>query len=217
MKASSEKRLQRVHPALASAVRAAIANLADQGIGVEVVQGLRTFEEQDELFAKGRTKPGPVVTQARGGESNHNFDLAADLCPFTDDKLDWNAPIAVWAAIGHDGDGARSRMGRAVEEVSGQAARAAEVHDRQGMCEPLSGRRAGRRLVRGIAEGRLDRRVARDSQAHTKAADAPENDRKESASGRRGSAPLTIVRGAGPCFSKHAALSCASLNRRRGD
>ena len=100
MKASSEKRLQRLHPALASAVRAVIADLEDRDIGVEVVQGLRTFEEQDELFAKGRTKPGPIVTQARGGKSNHNFGLAADLCPFTDDKPDWNAPIAAWAAIG---------------------------------------------------------------------------------------------------------------------
>ena len=100
MKASSEKRLQRLHPALASAVRAVIADLARRGIGVEVVQGLRTFEEQDELFAKGRTKPGPIVTQARGGKSNHNFGLAADLCPFTGDKPDWNAPIAAWAAIG---------------------------------------------------------------------------------------------------------------------
>jgi peptidoglycan L-alanyl-D-glutamate endopeptidase CwlK len=92
--------LQQLHPALASAVRGVIADLANRGIGVEVVQGLRTFDEQDELFAKGRTKPGPVVTQARGGESNHNFGLAADLCPFTGDKPDWNAPIAVWAAIG---------------------------------------------------------------------------------------------------------------------
>jgi peptidoglycan L-alanyl-D-glutamate endopeptidase CwlK len=100
MKASSEKRLQQLHPALGSAVRAVVADLADRGTVVEVVQGLRTFDEQDELFAKGRTKPGPIVTQARGGESNHNFGLAADLCPFTNDKPDWNAPIAVWSAIG---------------------------------------------------------------------------------------------------------------------
>ena len=100
MKASSEKRLQQLHPALAAAVRAAIADLARRGTVVEVVQGLRTFEEQDDLFAKGRTKPGAIVTQARGGESNHNFGLAADLCPFTNDKPDWNAPMTVWAAIG---------------------------------------------------------------------------------------------------------------------
>jgi peptidoglycan L-alanyl-D-glutamate endopeptidase CwlK len=100
MKPSSEKRLQQLHPALASALRAVIADLAAQGLVVEVVQGLRTFAEQDELYAKGRTKPGAIVTQARGGESNHNFGLAADLCPFTNDKPDWNAPMSAWAAIG---------------------------------------------------------------------------------------------------------------------
>jgi peptidoglycan L-alanyl-D-glutamate endopeptidase CwlK len=100
MKPSSEKRLQQLHPALASAVRAVVADLAARGIVVEVVQGLRTYKEQDELYAKGRTKPGPIVTQARGGQSNHNFGLAVDLCPFTNDKPDWNAPMAVWAAIG---------------------------------------------------------------------------------------------------------------------
>jgi peptidoglycan L-alanyl-D-glutamate endopeptidase CwlK len=100
MKASSDKRLQRLHPALAAAVRGVIADLAARGIVVEVVQGLRTFEEQDELYAKGRTKPGAIVTQARGGESNHNYGLAADLCPFTGDTPDWNAPMAVWTAIG---------------------------------------------------------------------------------------------------------------------
>ena len=100
MKPSSEKRLQQLHPAAASAVRAMIADLAAQGIVVEVVQGLRTFAEQDALFAKGRTAPGSIVTQARGGQSNHNYGLAADLCPFTNDKPDWNAPMQVWAAIG---------------------------------------------------------------------------------------------------------------------
>ena len=69
MKPSSEKRLQQLHPALASSVRAVVADLAARGIVVEVVQGLRTYKEQDELYAKGRTKPGPIVTQARGGQS----------------------------------------------------------------------------------------------------------------------------------------------------
>jgi peptidoglycan L-alanyl-D-glutamate endopeptidase CwlK len=77
-----------------------IADLAAKGLIVEVVQGMRTFAEQDELYAKGRTKPGEVVTQARGGESNHNYGLAVDLCPFTNDKPDWNAPVSAWAAIG---------------------------------------------------------------------------------------------------------------------
>lgn len=85
---------------LASAVRGVVADLAAGGVVVEVVQGLRTFAEQDALYAQGRTAPGQIVTQARGGESNHNYGLAADLCPFTNGRPDWNAPAAVWARIG---------------------------------------------------------------------------------------------------------------------
>ena len=77
-----------------------MADLAARGLVVEIVQGLRTFAEQDELYAQGRTKPGQIVTQARGGESNHNYGLAADLCPFINGKPNWNAPVSVWVAIG---------------------------------------------------------------------------------------------------------------------
>jgi hypothetical protein len=100
MNAASEKRIRQLHPALASAVRNIVVALADRGLVVEIVQGLRTFAEQDALYAQGRTQPGPIVTQARGGESNHNYGLAADLCPFVNGKPNWNAPLSVWATIG---------------------------------------------------------------------------------------------------------------------
>lgn len=45
-----------------------------------VVSGFRTYAEQDELFAQGRTAPGKQVTRANGGQSAHNFGIAADLC-----------------------------------------------------------------------------------------------------------------------------------------
>jgi peptidoglycan L-alanyl-D-glutamate endopeptidase CwlK len=46
---------------------------------VRIVQGLRTIEEQNELFALGRTKKGSIVTNARGGCSYHNYGLAFDF------------------------------------------------------------------------------------------------------------------------------------------
>ena len=67
-----------------------IAALAAQGLTVEVVQGLRTFAEQDALFAQGRSKKGQIVTNAKGGQSNHNYGLAVDLCPFVNGKPQWN-------------------------------------------------------------------------------------------------------------------------------
>jgi LAS superfamily LD-carboxypeptidase LdcB len=90
MNTASQNRLSKVHPRLAAGVTAMIEALASQGLTVEVVQGLRTYAEQDALFAQGRTKPGQVVTKAKGGQSNHNFGLAVDLCPFVNGKPQWN-------------------------------------------------------------------------------------------------------------------------------
>jgi peptidoglycan L-alanyl-D-glutamate endopeptidase CwlK len=100
---SSENRLKKVHPELASRVREVANALAQGGISIEVVQGLRTIAEQDALFAQGRTKPGLVVTRARGGQSNHNYGLAVDVVPFTNGKPQWDAPNSVWVAIGAEG------------------------------------------------------------------------------------------------------------------
>ena len=47
---------------------------------------LRTFAEQDSLYAQGRTKPGPIVTKAAGGLSYHNYGLALDIVLIVDGK-----------------------------------------------------------------------------------------------------------------------------------
>jgi peptidoglycan L-alanyl-D-glutamate endopeptidase CwlK len=47
---------------------------------------LRTFAEQDALYAQGRTKPGPIVTKAQGGLSLHNYGLAIDIALILDGK-----------------------------------------------------------------------------------------------------------------------------------
>jgi hypothetical protein len=90
MNIASQNRLKKVHPELARRVTLLIEELARNGLTVEVVQGLRTFAEQNELFKQGRTKPGQIVTRAKGGQSNHNYGLAVDLCPFVNGKPQWN-------------------------------------------------------------------------------------------------------------------------------
>jgi len=58
-------------------------------IKLKVASALRTKEEQDKLFAQGRDKDGKVigetVTNAKGGESYHNFGLAIDVYMVNDD------------------------------------------------------------------------------------------------------------------------------------
>ncbi|MEP6920605.1 MAG: M15 family metallopeptidase [bacterium] len=102
MNNASQNRLTRIHPELANRVTIVIEALAKQGHIIEVVQGTRTFAEQDALFAQGRARPGQIVTRAKGGQSNHNYGLAVDLCPFVNGKAIWNAPPLVWFAIGKE-------------------------------------------------------------------------------------------------------------------
>jgi len=83
----SEGRVALLHPS----VRAEVKKLIEQAesgfppsMAVRIVQGLRTIEEQNELYAQGRTKPGNIVTKAKGGSSFHNYGLAIDFAILTD-------------------------------------------------------------------------------------------------------------------------------------
>ena len=53
--------------------------VSQYGITAKIIEGHRTYEEQNALYAQGRTRPGKRVTNARGGYSNHNFGVAFDI------------------------------------------------------------------------------------------------------------------------------------------
>jgi peptidoglycan L-alanyl-D-glutamate endopeptidase CwlK len=55
---------------------------ASLGCDYVLISGNRTYAEQDAIYAEGRTKPGEIRTNARGGYSNHNFEIAADAGVF---------------------------------------------------------------------------------------------------------------------------------------
>lgn len=67
---------------------------------------LRTFAEQDALFAQGRTKPGAIVTKAKGGQSYHNYGLAIDIVLLVDKDKNGTFETASWdLKSDFDGDG----------------------------------------------------------------------------------------------------------------
>ncbi|WP_309244896.1 M15 family metallopeptidase [Bacillus sp. WMMC1349] len=49
-----------------------------ENIYVQMTSGYRSFAEQNKLYAKGRTASGKIVTNAKAGQSNHNYGLAVD-------------------------------------------------------------------------------------------------------------------------------------------
>jgi peptidoglycan L-alanyl-D-glutamate endopeptidase CwlK len=66
---------------------------AGLGDSVKFIWGTRTYAEQDAIHAQGRTKPGLKVTNARGGQSNHNFSIAVDVGVFKDGKYQVESPL----------------------------------------------------------------------------------------------------------------------------
>lgn len=89
---ATDERIQSLHPAIRMKATNFIkeANSKSENTLIRVAQGLRTFSEQDDLYAKGRTKGGSIVTNASGGYSNHNFGLAFDIVGVTNGKADYN-------------------------------------------------------------------------------------------------------------------------------
>lgn len=84
-----------------------VQEAAKDGILLAVTQTLRTVAEQDVLYEQGRAKSGKVVTNAKGGESPHNYGLAFDTA-FVDtgNHITWNeCRPGDWEALGKLGEG----------------------------------------------------------------------------------------------------------------
>jgi hypothetical protein len=62
---------------------------ATQGVNLRITQGFRTFAEQDAFYAQGRTTQGEIITNAKGGESYHNYGLAFDVVIMQNGKPVW--------------------------------------------------------------------------------------------------------------------------------
>lgn len=103
----TQKRIDKLHPIVRDEVKKIIAECDAALTGkakIRITQGLRTFDEQAELYAIGRTKAGKKVTNAKAGQSIHNYGLAVDMCLIIDGKTaswdtarDWDDDkIADW-------------------------------------------------------------------------------------------------------------------------
>jgi peptidoglycan LD-endopeptidase CwlK len=73
---SRDKKL--LYPPFAEQLRDFESRLTVVKLPFYLHMGLRTFEDQDTLYAQGRALPGKIVTNACGGDSLHNYGLAAD-------------------------------------------------------------------------------------------------------------------------------------------
>lgn len=103
--------LDELHPKFRPLVDSFLSRAKQHGIDVVVTCTWRSGAEQDALYAQGRTQPGKVVTNAKAGQSMHNFmvagkpaSLAIDIVPVANGKAVWNAGDPLWASLGQLGE-----------------------------------------------------------------------------------------------------------------
>jgi peptidoglycan L-alanyl-D-glutamate endopeptidase CwlK len=97
VKLKSMPKIEKLHPVLVAATVALIERCYARGVNIVITQGLRTIAEQDALYAQGRTEPGSIVTNAKGGTSYHNYGVAIDFALLLNDGrvVSWDTEIDV--------------------------------------------------------------------------------------------------------------------------
>jgi peptidoglycan L-alanyl-D-glutamate endopeptidase CwlK len=76
----------------------------DEGIDLLVTSTYRDNESQQALYEQGRTTAGKVVTNAKAGDSWHNWRCAVDVVPMVNGKPNWDGLHPVWNRIGELGE-----------------------------------------------------------------------------------------------------------------
>jgi peptidoglycan L-alanyl-D-glutamate endopeptidase CwlK len=90
-------------PIVKEKVKKFVALCKGDGIELLVTSTYRDHESQNALYAQGRTEPGKIVTNAKGGQSFHNYRCAVDVVPLVNGKPDWDGTHPIWAKIGNYG------------------------------------------------------------------------------------------------------------------
>ena len=109
-----------LHPIIKERSNQLIQQAADNGIVIVITDGFRNVEDQDLLYEKGRSMEGNIVTNAKGGESYHNYGLAIDFALKTpsgnviwdmqydgnkNGKADWTEVVKMAKALGFEWGG----------------------------------------------------------------------------------------------------------------
>lgn len=103
----NSRSLDELHPTVKGMVEDFLEQCEQNGIDLLVTSTYRDFESQDALYAQGRTAPGRKVTNARAGQSWHNWRCAVDIVPLRNGKAVWNTTGAdweLWEAVGNIGE-----------------------------------------------------------------------------------------------------------------
>jgi peptidoglycan L-alanyl-D-glutamate endopeptidase CwlK len=102
----SSRKLLDLHPDLIPLANEFLNNCTQAGLDILVTCTYRSADEQNALYAQGRTLPGKIVTNAKGGQSEHNFEMdgkpaskAFDIVPLVNKVAIWNEHDPAWDKV----------------------------------------------------------------------------------------------------------------------
>lgn len=103
----ASRKIDDLAPQVKALATALVGECAESGIDLLVTSTFRDDESQNALYAQGRTAPGRIVTNARAGQSFHNFRVAFDVVPLRAGKPVWGTngdDLALWQRVGAIGE-----------------------------------------------------------------------------------------------------------------
>jgi peptidoglycan L-alanyl-D-glutamate endopeptidase CwlK len=86
----NSRNLHDLHPFVRLKAEKFIEECRNQGITALITSTYRDNESQNALYAQGRTTQGKIVTNAKAGQSWHNWRVAFDFVPIVNGKAQWN-------------------------------------------------------------------------------------------------------------------------------
>ena len=99
----NSRKIDDLLPVVQEKVRKFKALCEENGIDLLITSTYRDHESQNALYAQGRTAPGRKVTNAKGGQSWHNWRCAIDVVPLVNGKPCWDTKNPVWMKVGELG------------------------------------------------------------------------------------------------------------------
>jgi len=101
----NSRSLDDLHPRVKALAETFIKHCDEAGYDILIYSTYRDIEAQNAIYAQGRTTKGSIVTNAKGGQSFHNYRVAFDWVPVCGGKARWNDYLAY------------SKCGKIAEEV----------------------------------------------------------------------------------------------------
>jgi peptidoglycan LD-endopeptidase CwlK len=99
----NSRKVEDLHPLVQPLVHRMLEECSKAGIDLLITSTFRDNESQAALYAQGRTRTGAKVTNAKAGQSWHNWRVAFDVVPLRHGKPVWGTTgqdLELWQSVG---------------------------------------------------------------------------------------------------------------------